>query len=171
MGAVDFLALRNQGITGQRHVVFPTDKGANTANSRVEHHQSAPISPSPDHALLECRHDLAPLAQKRSVRIEYELGIIKTAAFPFIDAKNHHSTRFPCRVAYGFSHGARNIDGLFMEPDEQVRNEDRRIYPGKIGIIRNERLRKHGKSYVLLPALFYGFHHLIRCSVPIEKAW
>ena len=74
--------------------------------------------------------------------------------------------------AHSILYGARDVNGLIMEPLHKIIDSSWRLHQGEIGVIGvigNKGLREYGQLNPLLAAFFYGLDYLVLCAVPIEN--
>ncbi|MNX70893.1 hypothetical protein D3C86_1021920 [compost metagenome] len=67
---MDLLAVRHQGVTGQRVVMFPARQRTDAPDSAVDGAQAGTVALPPDHAFVIGRRDFAAMLNQAAVSIE-----------------------------------------------------------------------------------------------------
>src|SRR3546814_15960181 len=108
-----------------RHIVFPADHGADTAERCVEDRHGRPIAETPYQPLRSGRHQLAMLADQAGLSVEEQSGAIECPTVTLETADHDEQAGFPDRLGQNGEFRTIKVDGAFIiSPD---RSEKRRV--------------------------------------------
>ena len=156
---MDFFPLGHQGEAGQGVVVLPAGQAADATQVGGYHLEAGPIPLAPDHALVISRCNFATFKQQFPLVVDQQLGVVKAAPIPFVDAQQDMQAPLARRGGNAGHLGPLHDDGLLVELEMGAAHQHRRLNKRKIGVIGQKSLWENNQPHTCGPSLGHGRQH------------
>lgn len=135
--------------------MFPACQLTDAPDGAVDSSQPGAIALAPDQAFMVGRYYFPSTLNQGAVSIEEQLGIVKRADVPLVDANRHHHPDLPAGFANGLGGGRWYRHRLMQQPFIFYAYPYfvRRLDKGKIGVVRHHRLWEGSKLHALATQL------------------